>query len=93
MKIVRDYLKRHENEIIDMIMSVLSQDEATEMYGKECERRGIIEAALKVGWILGATPDKTFEILDEEFGINIEECREYITKKWQNFNPVIERRT
>lgn len=91
MEIVRDYLKRHENEIIDMIMSVLSQDEAIKMYGKECERRGIIRAAVRIFTILNVDYDKANKILAEEFNISAKECLEYINKLWQNFNPVTER--
>ena len=84
MKIIRDYLRSHENEIIDMIMSVLSQDEATEMYGKACERNGIMKAAMTVCFKLGATPDKALNILAEDFGINTEEFLEYINNVRKN---------
>ncbi len=84
MKIIKDYLKSHENEIVDMIMSVLSQDEATEMYGKTCERNGIMKATMTVCFELGASPDKALNILAEDFGITTEEFLEYINNVCKN---------
>lgn len=74
-----------------MIMKALTQEYAIEMYGKECEKRGIkrgekigrIEAAVKVCQRFGTTLDEAINMLAQDFGLTPEKAAQYVNKLWQ----------
>ena len=75
-----------------MIMSVLSQEYATKIYAKECEekgekrgqKKGAMEATVKMCQRFGTTLEEAVNMLAQDFGLSAENADQYVNKFWKN---------
>lgn len=84
--ILKKYLESRESEVVDIMLTLFSEDEIMEMYTRSERREAALDSAIKTtieeGRYYGATKQDTAVRIREKFNISQDDADAMIKKYW-----------
>ncbi len=83
MDVLKKYLESRESEVVDLMITLFSDEEIQDMRERSIRRETAIETTVEEGKDYGASREKIFMKLQRKFDLSEEEAEEMMELYWQ----------
>lgn len=81
--VLKEYLESREKEVIDIMITLFSQEYAVEAYAADREKTGAIKNTVEMCQEFGTTIEEAIQKLISKFGLSKKDSTEYVKAYWK----------